>query len=711
MSKNGSRMDVVRLAGFLTCLMACLTVSADDVETLLRDISSPDPIVRMDACKRAGAIGAQAIAPVAALLVHSDYETAKTARMAMERIVVYAARPGAESERRNVARELARLLGEPHPISTKTEALRLIAWIGEDEEAAAITPLLEEEALADEVRMSLERIPGEASTRALLAALDHAPTHLRIGLLNSLGRKKNPGTVDQLKEFAQQSERDVAWACLETLAALAVPPTQVFPAPTCAEFARENPARYAQITLDAATALAASGDTTAAESLYLQVPSLTPLPHLRGAALHGLTRIQSREGLILGLRWLGDPDLRLYAARALIEADRADTEDHLTAAFVRTQGYRRAELLRILSARGYPDLPALIETALSDRSAEVRIAAAELAGKVPSLDDFREALALSSPWGKEHAAWFAVETAQQMLTNQDGAGAAELCGLVTRAKTDTKTTTEAFKILEQAAHPGSLALMKEIFGASFEPTGDGLLTDLALALGPAFAENKTLRIAAERAYVAVCGALEDKDAANEVLRAVAAKSQFPEVVGLAGALLDARGMDTRLLAAQQGYITDWRILGPFPNEENRAATVSFFREEDPAPPESVDYEGTAYQWQPVRAKGIPAIVDLRKHLTPNRNRAAYAHAEIHVQKDQTVLFHIGSDDGCLFWVNGEKRLERPGSRRFTANEDSVSAQLKTGPNFILIKVLQSAGDWLFCVRVTDETGAPIDWTR
>ena len=105
---------------------------------------------------------------------------------------------------------------------------------------------------------------------------------------------------------------------------------------------------------------------------------------------------------------------------------------------------------------------------------------------------------------------------------------------------------------------------------------------------------------------------------------------------------------------------------------------------------------------------VPAAIDLRAQFDPHDNVAAYALAEVRMTADTPVLCLLGSDDGCEFWVNGEKLHEVNAPRGMAVDGDRVEATLQPGVNRLLLKVLQGGGDWQFCLRIAGRDGVPLD---
>ena len=55
-------------------------------------------------------------------------------------------------------------------------------------------------------------------------------------------------------------------------------------------------------------------------------------------------------------------------------------------------------------------------------------------------------------------------------------------------------------------------------------------------------------------------------------------------------------------------------------------------------------------------------------------------------------------------------MDKPAPRKLVVNEDRAEITLKEGENVLLVKVTQGVGDWLLCVRLTDSTGSPLNFT-
>ena len=179
----------------LASLAAAATTGAlaDDaaVTKLIADLQSSDDAVRGAAWQGAATLGAPAVKPLAGVMNHPQFETARAAKRALWSIVRHAARPKAAPERKAVQSELLALLPSA-PASVRRELVWMLSEIGDTTVIEPLAALLAEADLREDARCALERIPGAKATRALEQALRTVPENFRPAIANSLrvrGRK------------------------------------------------------------------------------------------------------------------------------------------------------------------------------------------------------------------------------------------------------------------------------------------------------------------------------------------------------------------------------------------------------------------------------------------------------------------------------------------------------------------------------------------
>jgi len=156
------------------------------LDRLLEQIQSKDDAQRAAARNQAATLGALAVAPLARLASEASLEVARAANQALQDIVHHAGRPGAENQARAVSRELVKLLGQTQSLQFQRDVLWMIGEIGDEEVVEAVAKQLINDALSEDARMTLERVPGDEATAALHRALVTASDEEKPALAHSL---------------------------------------------------------------------------------------------------------------------------------------------------------------------------------------------------------------------------------------------------------------------------------------------------------------------------------------------------------------------------------------------------------------------------------------------------------------------------------------------------------------------------------------------
>lgn len=174
------------LAGAATALPHAQ--AAEAVGDLLARIKSADDPIRGPAWQGAGAAGAAAVKPLAALLTDANFEVARSAKRALYKIIRHADRPGAIAEAKAVETELVGLLNTS-AVPARREALWMLSEIGSDKSIAPMAALLTDTEVREDARCALMRFPGAQATTALKSAFAHAPQEFKYALAESLRQR------------------------------------------------------------------------------------------------------------------------------------------------------------------------------------------------------------------------------------------------------------------------------------------------------------------------------------------------------------------------------------------------------------------------------------------------------------------------------------------------------------------------------------------
>lgn len=156
---------------------------------------------------------------------------------------------------------------------------------------------------------------------------------------------------------------------------------------------------------------------------------------------------------------------------------------------------------------------------------------------------------------------------------------------------------------------------------------------------------------------------------------------------------------------QRTFLTEWHVLGGFPNPDDRGLDYPFPPESEGRARLDAEYRGAteAIRWKPVTAPRD--YVDLlAAGLTPNEQAVAYAVCWVHTDKARAASLELGHDDGCRAWLN--RRLVHSVHEHDVAErgEFRVPVFLPAGWSELLIKVEQNTADWGFFAELVDPEG-------
>ncbi len=113
---------------------------------------------------------------------------------------------------------LIRLLKDPQSTTfQKAKACQRLAAIGSEEAAPALAALLADEQVAHYARYGLEPIPGPAPDAALRDALQRLKGRLRVGVINSIGVRRDTGAVGALARLLNEPDVETASAAAAAL--------------------------------------------------------------------------------------------------------------------------------------------------------------------------------------------------------------------------------------------------------------------------------------------------------------------------------------------------------------------------------------------------------------------------------------------------------------------------------------------------------------
>jgi len=241
---------------------------------------------------------------------------------------------------------------------------------------------------------------------------------------------------------------------------------------------------------------------------------------------------------------------------------------------------------------------------------------------------------------------------------------------------------------------------------SWCPRKDALPMVVAL-----FEHNQKVAAVAADAAQAICEAAKDIPAKQRIdaLKKALPLATSRNVRRSIRRQLHGLGVTDLPISVPPGFIAHWWIAGPIPKGKKNLF------ETDCGPESGVDldkgftYEGKTYKWKKTLTDD-DGIVNLNEALARKGNVVGYMYAEVTVEKETPVELRLGSDDGFVLWLNGQRLGGRNVSRAIRPGSDKFKAALKAGGNQVLMKVLQGGGDWAGCLQIVGPKGGKVAFT-
>lgn len=120
--------------------------------------------------------------------------------------------------------KLVEILRDPKAsIYAKAKACQRLAVSGDHSAVPALAALLTDPQLSHYARYALEPMPDPAAAEALRAALGKVKGRLLVGVINSLGQRRDAQSVEALGKLLDDPDREVAEAASAALARIRPP--------------------------------------------------------------------------------------------------------------------------------------------------------------------------------------------------------------------------------------------------------------------------------------------------------------------------------------------------------------------------------------------------------------------------------------------------------------------------------------------------------
>jgi len=385
----------------------------------------------------------------------------------------------------------------------KADACRELAVIGNRKAVPVLAALLADPKLSHMARYALETMPGPAVDRALRKELKWAKGRRLVGIIGSIGVRKDTKAVKPLSSLLLDGDTEVAHAAARALGNIGTAKSARAIEDVLPKIAPTNRLAFCEGLFRCAEAFKAKGKPEDALALYDRLRGLIFIPdQVRAGALRGSIITQGKSGLSLLWEALVSSDRILFnaAIRASLEMPGTEVTCVLTAILPKLQSENQIVVMQTLGARGDATaVPALSVQAKSGvkakRLAAIRALAAigdavSVTTLVELIGDSENEIAQAAvdglagiPGGKADAAALDLlksPNASQRITGIELVGRRRMVAAVPEllnaaSDPDAKVRASALQRLGKLGTPAEVpTLIKLLLRSTDEPDLDGL---------------------------------------------------------------------------------------------------------------------------------------------------------------------------------------------------------------------------------------------
>jgi len=265
---------------------------ADD-QKFLSDIQSESADTRFAAWRQAGE-ASPGVIPQLGKLAANQAGVGKAAREALTTMVHSVGKDPASANRAAVVRGLVEISGPAYALPVRVHALRLLSNVAGEDSVSAIAKWIGSAELREEVVYCLDRIPGEASNKALMAAYKDAPDGFKPRILAALGHRRAPDAVILCLEAMRSPNKDIATMGARAFGRIGKKPATPPRYPDTKAFSETQATDVIDGMLRYADAQVKEGNMAEAMAVYKSALE-RPQEHWQCAAVIGLARIGSAD--------------------------------------------------------------------------------------------------------------------------------------------------------------------------------------------------------------------------------------------------------------------------------------------------------------------------------------------------------------------------------------------------------------------------------
>ena len=289
------------------------------------------------------------------------------------------------SLRRQLAKSMTDMLESGATVDFKKFLCEQLSMIGTPAEVPRLAQLLGDKELGFHARFALERLPGNDTLKALRDATNGLSGRLLIGVVNTLGEKRDKQSVKILRRYLRDDQdTEVKSAALQALGKIGGDEVADDLMAQEAGISADLRPVLAEALMNCAEGFESAGKTGEAARIYRKLRDAAQPPHLRAAALFGSVRCEAGEAVRLLLDALGSGDQALQSAVVrIIRTPQGKSSAQGAASRLTTLPESlQSQLIYALADLGDAKILPEINKALSNSSRPVKLAAIYAVGRL-----------------------------------------------------------------------------------------------------------------------------------------------------------------------------------------------------------------------------------------------------------------------------------------------------------------------------------------
>jgi HEAT repeat protein len=268
----------------------------------------------------------------------------------------------------------------------KIDACRQLAVIGTAQAVPALLALLPDEKLSHMARYALEPIPDASVDKGLRAALGSLKGRPLVGVIGSIGVRRDAEAVADLAKLLDHSDNEVAQAAARALGFIGTPAAAKVLRAALSNASEANQLAVFEGLFRCAESLSADGRSRRAVIIYDQLRESQAPQQVRAAALRGAIMARAERGLPIMRENLRSKDYILFAAavQTSLEMQGAGVTKALASELPQLPADNQIVVLQALGKRADEVALPAVTAAARQGTKPVRIAAVQTLAQIGS---------------------------------------------------------------------------------------------------------------------------------------------------------------------------------------------------------------------------------------------------------------------------------------------------------------------------------------